>query len=94
MGRRRSNGGRWRKVRDRLRRDFPEGPCAMPVCLSVSRWIDPSLFAPHPFSWSADHVEPVLRRPDLEYEYANLRPAHLVCNQSGQPSKRSPSVDW
>ena len=94
VDRRRQNGSRWRKIRSRLRRMFPEGPCGMPVCKASSRWIDPALESPHPLSWSADHVEPVWRRPDLEYVYENLRPAHRVCNQSAQPSKRSASVDW
>lgn len=66
----------------------------MPVCLAESRRIDPGRVSPDPWSWSADHVEPVARRPDLEYVYENLRPAHRRCNQSSQPSKRRPSVDW
>jgi len=66
----------------------------MPVCLAPSRWIDPALSFPHPWSWSADHVEPVELAPELEYVYENLRPAHLRCNQRRKPSKRGPSVDW
>ena len=68
--------------------------CEMPVCLAPSRWIDKDLKSPDPWSWSADHIESVMTRPDLEYEYENLRPAHRRCNQSAQPSKRRASVPW
>lgn len=90
--RRAQNGHRWRKLTDRLKRD--RDVCEMPVCVAPSRWIDKELKAPHPFSFSADHIEPVSRRPDLEYVFENLRAAHRLCNQKGQPAARRPSREW
>lgn len=90
--RRASNGHRWRQLTARLRRE--RDVCEMPTCLAPSRWIDKSLRAPHPWSFSADHIEPVARRPDLEYVYGNLRAAHRRCNNAAQPSKEEPSRDW
>lgn len=87
-----SNGHRWRQLTSRLRRE--RDICEMPVCLAPTRWIDKTLRAPHPWSFSADHIEPVSRRPDLEYVYANLRAAHRQCNNVAQPSKREASRAW
>lgn len=93
MSRRRArNGHEWRRLTSRLKRE--RDVCEMPVCLAPSRWIDKELKAPNGWAFSADHIEPVSRRPDLEYVFENLRAAHLKCNQSGQPSKRRASVDW
>lgn len=88
----RQNGHQWRKISERIRRD--RDVCEMPVCLAPSRWIDKDLRAPHPHSFSVDHIEPVSRRPDLALELSNCRASHRVCNQSAQPSRRMPSVDW
>lgn len=77
---------------ERLKRD--RDVCEMPVCVAPSRWIDKELRAPHPLSFSADHIEPVSRRPDLALSYDNLRAAHRVCNQKGQPAATRSSRDW
>jgi hypothetical protein len=87
-----NSGHQERKLFDRVKRE--EDVCAMPVCLASSRWIDKELQSPHEWSFSVDHIEPRSRRPDLAYVRENLRAAHRRCNQSGQPSKRRPSVDW
>lgn len=88
----RRNGYQWRRLKSRKRRECDV--CEMPVCVAPSRWIDKDLEAPHPLSFSVDHIEPVSRRPDLALEYSNLRAAHRLCNQKGQPAARRASREW
>ena len=61
------------------------------VCWLCGQPIDPELKAPHPYSFSADHVVPLARGGHMLGE---LRPAHRICNMrrgtgSPQPSRRS-----
>lgn len=49
------------------------------VCWLCGDSIDKRLEYPHPYSFSADHVDPVSRGGSNAGE---LRPAHLRCNQS------------
>lgn len=35
-----------------------------------------------PDSFELDHIEPLVRRPDLEFEPTNVRPTHHRCNRS------------
>lgn len=67
------NGSRRRKLRARLR---AQGlPCA--IC---GRPIDYDLPAGDPLSFEADEIVPVSLGGD-ELDWANLQPAHRICNQ-------------
>ena len=68
-----SNGSLRRKLRARLR---AEGrPCAL-----CGLAIDYSLPAGDPMSFEVDEIVPV-SRGGSPYDYANLQPAHRICNQ-------------
>jgi 5-methylcytosine-specific restriction endonuclease McrA len=69
-GQRRDHRG-YRRRRDRLRRQAN-------TCWLCGKPIDAELQAPHPMSFSADHVRPLSKGGDLLGE---LRPAHRSCNQ-------------
>lgn len=63
-----------------------------PNCWLCGKPIDPRLSYPHPFSFSVDHIEPVVLRPDLEYTASNCRASHLRCNQKrGDGRRRRPT---
>lgn len=67
-------GTRWNRAVTQLKRE------SAPVCWLCGRDIDMTLDPRHPMSWTADHIEPLSKRPDLAYEPSNLRPAHRRCN--------------
>ena len=46
-----------------------------------------------PNAFEVDHVIPVSVRPDLEYDPANIRPAHSSCNRRRQ-AKAAPRGGW
>ena len=56
------------------------------VCWLCGQWIDPELKAPHPQSWTADHVVPIYKGGSNNGE---LRPAHRRCN-IGRNKKQQP----
>lgn len=47
------------------------------VCWICGQWINPELKAPHPGSWTADHVEPIYQGGSNN---GLLKPAHRRCN--------------
>ena len=47
------------------------------TCWLCGQWIDQTLKAPDPMSWSADHVDPVARSHN---NHGELKPAHRICN--------------
>lgn len=49
-------------------------------CWLCGQPIDYNAKAGEPKSFSADHKEPLSKRPDLAEVYSNLRPAHFECN--------------
>lgn len=49
-------------------------------CWLCGEDIDYRLRAPHPFSWSMDHVTPAAEAPWLMLDRNNVAPAHLDCN--------------
>lgn len=69
-------GRPWRRAWARLRR-MPGSD----VCALCGRWIDKSLPANDPMSWTADHIDP-LSEGGAETDLSNLRPAHMRCNSS------------
>lgn len=72
-----------RKLAKQLRRE------RRPNCWLCGQPIDYSLHAPHPDSFSADHIQPESQFPELALVYSNLAPAHLACNRSRQTSAPS-----
>lgn len=67
----------WRRATARLRREAP------PICHVCGRDIDLTLHHTDPWSWTADHVVPlvVLRATGGDpCDPVNLRPAHRRCN--------------
>lgn len=79
-----NRGGRpYRRLHARLRREVS-------VCHICGLPIDPSLRAPHPLSFSLDHIVPVsmggaLTDPD------NVRPAHRICNMQRGTGRGRPT---
>lgn len=59
------------------------------ICWLCGQWIDPSLKAPHPQSWTADHVQPFARTGD---NYGELKPAHRFCNTSRGADRKKKTV--
>jgi hypothetical protein len=51
--------------------------------------IDYDASANSPYSFHADHLQPWDQYPELRYEWANLAPAHHICNKQ----KHNRSVD-
>lgn len=48
------------------------------TCWLCGHHISDDYQAPHPLSWSADHVDPVARSGN---NHGELMPAHRICNQ-------------
>ena len=74
-----SRASRWPYVRkmawDRDRK-------AKAVCWICGQAIDYSVAASSSDdSWEPDHVQPVSKRPDLELDLNNIKPAHRQCNR-------------
>lgn len=67
------SGSRWRKTVEIMKRTMA------PVCHVCSRPIDPGLHYLDPWSWTAEHVQPLSKGGD-PYDLTNLRPAHRRCN--------------
>ena len=90
---RRPRGKRWR----RLARDVR---ARHELCCRCGQVIDYTLTWPDPGSFSVDHYpHPLSTHPWLAEEPANLRAAHLVCNQAGgarppRPGLGAPSEPW
>lgn len=64
----------WRKVAANQRaKGLPCHHCGQPI--------DYSLEWPHPQSFSADHLRPWARHPELRYDPGNVVSSHLLCNQ-------------
>lgn len=67
-------GYRYRQLRKRVqRRDR--------TCWICGQLIDPRVAWPDAASFSVDHVEPVMLRPELAMDMSNVRGAHLGCNR-------------
>lgn len=41
-----------------------------------------------PYAWEPDHRIPVCRRPDLQYDLANIMPSHSKCNRARGDGRR------
>jgi 5-methylcytosine-specific restriction endonuclease McrA len=88
------HGRRWYRLRAQVkaRRE--------PTCCRCSQPIDYSLTYPDPDSFSVDHFPfPLSTHPHLAEDPANLRAAHLSCNQSAGagawvPDLGQPSEQW
>lgn len=68
-----------------------------PVCCFCGQWIDRDLKYPHPQSWSANHIVPVSKAPELAYDRDNIAPSHFVCNSRAQDRTPKPTrteIDW
>jgi hypothetical protein len=50
-------------------------------CFHCGQPIDYDLEWPHPWSFSADHLRPWARHPELRYDPGNVVSSHLRCNQ-------------
>ena len=57
----------------------PDGSVGAP-CWLCGEDIDYRLRAPHPFSWSMDHVITAQEAPHLMLDKGNVAAAHLDCN--------------
>lgn len=58
------------------------GPtCAMPTCKMPDRAIDLKLKAPHPGSYTTDHIVEI-QDGGAPFDVSNGRPAHWGCNSS------------
>jgi 5-methylcytosine-specific restriction endonuclease McrA len=82
-----SNGGRtgpaYRALVDQVRRDEPTR------CWLCPRPIDTTARAPHPDSWSLDHVVPIAAGGSL-LDRGNARAAHLGCNTARKDRPATP----
>ena len=73
----RASGKRWARLRAQVR-------ARREKCCRCGQVIDYSLAYPDPGSFSVDHYPyPRATHPHLLYDPANLRAAHLQCNQAG-----------
>lgn len=80
----------WPKVRKYVRDNFPS------VCWLCGEWIDKSLPAKHPKSFSVDHIIPVSKGGDPT-SLDNVAPAHYGCNSSRgnrEPEFKRSDIDW
>lgn len=82
----RGTTARWRKITAAQRaRRLPCFLCGQPI--------DYDLHWPHPASFSADHVLPWIKHPELREDPGNVVSAHLRCNQSkGASEHYSPGL--
>ena len=78
---RRAGGRPHRRRAAKLKRDAH-------VCWLCGLPIDPDLKSPHPYSFSADHVQPLARGGHMLGE---LRAAHRVCNSKRGTGRAVPS---
>jgi len=65
------------------------------TCWLCGQWIDEQFKAPHPMSWSADHVIAVTRGGNNRE--GELKPAHRICNQkryNKQPATLTHGRQW
>lgn len=79
-----SNNPRWRDPKKRRAlvarlKNSPDGW----ICGICGKEIqkDPTYPKGHPLSWTCDEIFPVSKYPEKLYDYSNLQPAHLICNQ-------------
>ena len=88
-GRRRYDGAPMRRLRAQVKREEP-------YCWLCGGHIDPDRKAPDPLSFTLDHIVPVaLGGPELDR--ANVRAAHMRCNQrrgKGKRQARRRSREW
>lgn len=71
-------GGRaWRTVRAKFRTQCERDDR---TCWLCGQDIDYALPTDEPESWAPDHFHPVNTHPQLEFDIANLRPSHRLCN--------------
>jgi hypothetical protein len=86
-------GRRWGRLREEVR-------ARRANCCRCHQPIDYDLAFPHPWSFSVDHwPHPLSTHPWLAEDPANLRAAHLKCNQNAgddgvQPGLGPPSEAW
>ena len=62
------------------------------VCHLCGLPIDPDLVAPHPMSFSVDHVVPVSMGGAM-HDRHNLRPAHRICNMKRGTGRGTPRTN-
>ncbi|WP_083420823.1 HNH endonuclease [Curtobacterium sp. MCBA15_009] len=73
MGRAGENSRLWREIAKRQRsKGLPCFHCGQPIDYSL-KWPDPG-------SFSADHLKPWARHPELRYDPGNVVSSHLRCN--------------
>lgn len=65
----------YRNLRNTVRREEP-------LCWLCGLPWNPDARAPHPASYSLDHVLPCEHYPELRYQRDNARAAHLGCNRA------------
>lgn len=71
---RRGSDYRWKRVAKAQRaKRLPCFLCGQPIDYDL-KWPDPN-------SFSADHVKPYARHPELRYDPGNVVSTHLRCNQ-------------
>lgn len=74
-----------RRLRERVRREES-------ICWLCGGPIDPELRAPHPYSFTVDHVQPVALGGS-ELDRGNCRAAHRIHNQQRGIGRARPLVE-
>jgi 5-methylcytosine-specific restriction endonuclease McrA len=70
----RGSDRQWRAVAKAQRaKHLPCWHCGQPIDYTL-KWPDPN-------SFSADHLKPYVRHPELRYDPGNVVSSHLLCNQ-------------